>query len=132
MKLYSRIISCYYKEEYSEDELKLLAVQTQKLMDDELKEHNSFDEYYSNLKEDIEKYQKEKKVISAYVIQSSVDVEYKTFQDEEYAFVDCTYFTNGKEGAARVPEKYVLRKSSDGKWKIVYWEIIEEEDSDYE
>ena len=132
VKLYSRIISCYYKEKYNEDELKQLAEKAQKLMDDELKSHNSFDEYYSNLKEDIENYKKTKKVISTYVIQSSVDIEYKTFKDEDYAFVNCIYFTKGKEGATRVPERYVLRKSIDGKWKIVYWEIVEEEESDYE
>lgn len=130
VKFYSRIITVFYNEKYTEDEQKLLAVQAQKLMDDELLEHNKFDEYYENLCEDIKEYKENNRKISSYLLDSSADVVYKTFQEKEYAYVNCIYFTKGKEGTSRSPEQYVLRKDEEGKWKILFWKLIEEETDD--
>lgn len=127
VKLYNRIIKCYYGEKYTDDELKLLAVQAQKLMDKELIEHNDFNTYYNNLCEDIEEYKENERTISSYVLDSSADIEYKNFKEAEYAFVRCLYYTHGKEGTAKVPQQYILRKDDSGKWKMVYWEKIEED-----
>lgn len=130
VKLYSRIISCFYKEQYSEDEQKLLAMQAQKLMDEELLEHNEYEEYYNNLCQDIEEYKENERTISSYMLDSSSDVEYKTFQEKEYAFIKCIYFTKGKEGTAKVPEQYVMRQDEAGRWKILFWKMIEEDEED--
>lgn len=131
IKLYSRIITCFYSGSYTEDEKKLLAVQVQKLMDDELLKHNDFDEYYDNLCADIEQYEKENKVITSYVLDSGSNVEYKILEEKNYAILKCLYYTKGKEGVAKTNQQYILRKDETGKWKILYWKLFDsEEDSD--
>lgn len=130
VKMYSRIISTFYNESYNEDEKKLLAVQAQKLMDSELLEHNEYEEYYKNLCEDIDEYRENKRKISSYKLDSSSDVEFKTFKERKYAFINCTYYTKGKEGTARVPEQYVLRQDEDDRWKILFWKLINEDEED--
>lgn len=130
VKMYSRIISTFYNENYNEDEKKLLAVQAQKLMDSELLEHNEYEEYYKNLCEDIEEYKQNKRKISSYQLDSSSDVEFKTLKERKYAFVKCTYYTKGKEGTAKVPEQYVLRQDEDGRWKILFWKLVNEDEED--
>ena len=46
MKFYNRIITCFYDEEYTDDELYELGDQVRLLMDDELLENNSRDDYF--------------------------------------------------------------------------------------
>lgn len=121
---YSQIITCLYEGGYSEDEMKELAKQAHKLMDDELASRNEFDDYYKNLRDDVESYKADEKKISSYLIESGDDVKYKDFQERKYSFVDCIYYTKGKEGTAKVPEEYTLRMDKDGKWKILYWKMV--------
>lgn len=45
VKFYNRIITCFYDEEYTDDELYELGDQARLLMDDELLENNSRDDY---------------------------------------------------------------------------------------
>ena len=45
VKLYNRIITCFYNDEYTDDELYDLGDQARKLFDDELLENNPRDEY---------------------------------------------------------------------------------------
>ena len=124
MDYYSQIITCLYEGGYSEDEMKELAKQAHKLMDDELASRNEFDDYYKNLREDVESYKADEKKISSYLVESGDDVKYKDFQERKYSFVDCIYYTKGKEGTAKVPEEYTLRMDKDGKWKILYWKMV--------
>ena len=56
VKFYNRIITCFYDEEYTDDELYELGDQARLLMDDELLENNSRDDYFKSLKADIEDY----------------------------------------------------------------------------
>ena len=132
VKLYSRIIKCFYSGEYTEDELKLLAVQAQKLMDDELLEHNEFDEYYDNLTADIEEYKEQGKVISSYILDSSKNVEYKTMDGKEYAAMKCIYYTKQKKGTEKTNQEYVLRKDEDNRWKLLYWKLFSDEEEEIE
>lgn len=132
VRLYSRMIKCFYGGDYSDDELKLLAVQAQKLMDDELLKHNEFDEYYSNLTKDIDEYKKQGKIISTYILESSKDVEYKKLEDKQYAIVRCIYYTKQKKKTEKTNQEYVLRKDDNNNWKILYWNLFDDEDKENE
>lgn len=122
--LYSRIIKCLYGEEYSEEEMQLIAKKAHFLMDEELASHNEFEEYYQNLRNDVEEYKVDEKKISSYLVEGGDDVKYKDFQERKYAFVECTYYTKGKEGTAKVPEEYTLRMDEKGYWRILYWKMV--------
>lgn len=130
VKLYSQIIKCYYLDKYSDEEKKSLAMQGQKLMDDELLSHNKFDTYYENLCNDIKEYKKSNKYIKTYLLDDKKDVKYKTLDKKKYSFVNCTYYVKSDSGTEKTKEKYVLRCNDDGQWKILYWKLDNEEKTD--
>ncbi len=132
IRTYNRIITCFYGEKLTEEELNKLAKMAQMLMDDELLERNPFETYYNNLKEDIDTYKSEKKTISTFILANSYDVQYKTFQERQYAMLDCIYYTKSAAGTARTLQRYTLRKDEAGKWKILYWSLVENEDDEQE
>ena len=72
VKLYNRIITCFYNDEYTDDELYDLGDQARKLFDDELLENNPRDEYFKNLKEDISEYHDKNKTIASSAVDSSM------------------------------------------------------------
>ena len=106
VKLYNRIITCFYNDEYTDDELYDLGDQARKLFDDELLENNPRDEYFKNLKEDISEYHDKSKTIASFI----------------------------KEGNAysRTYQMYVLRKDADGNWKILVFYQVNGDSSDDE
>lgn len=130
VNFYSRILECYYSGKCNDEQIEQLAMQSRKLFDDELLAKNPEDEYLENLKADIKQYKEEKKKISAYIIEKSGEIEYKTFQSHYYAMVDCAYYLKGEGNTSRTLETYTLRKDSNGKWKIVFWNLTETENED--
>lgn len=132
VKLYNRIITCFYNDEYTDDELYDLGDQARKLFDDELLENNPRDEYFKNLKEDISEYHDKNKTIASSAVDSSNDVEYKEVDGDDCAYVKTSYFI--KEGSAysRTYQMYVLRKDADGNWKILVFYQVNGDSSDDE
>lgn len=124
--IFSRILTCYYEGKCSDDEIMSLVLQSRKLFDEELLNRNPLDEYMDNLKDEIEQYKTEGKKISTYIIEKNGEIEYKTFQSHYYSEVDCIYYVKGKSGTSRTMETYTLRKDSEGKWKILYWSLTDD------
>ena len=63
VKWYNRIITAYYAEEYSQEELEKMAEQARMLMDDELLKYNPKDTYLASLNLEIEDYRNRNRVI---------------------------------------------------------------------
>lgn len=127
IRTYNRIITCFYGAKITEEELNKLVKMAQTLMDNELLERNPYDVYYNNLKEDIAAYKSEKKTISSFILANSYDVQYKTLQGKQYAMLDCVYYTKSNAGTSRTIQRYTLRKDEAGRWKILYWSLVENE-----
>lgn len=119
VKFYNRIITCFYDEEYTDDELYELGDQARLLMDDELLENNSKDDYFKNLKADIEDYHDKSKKIESSSVCSSDEVKYQKIDGDDCAYVTASYFVNENKSYTRTNQTYVLRKDKDGKWKIL-------------
>ncbi|NLL92598.1 MAG: hypothetical protein GX225_00410 [Clostridiales bacterium] len=128
VNLYTRIQKCYYNEECTPDEIVSLAYMTTYLFDEELVANNPFDEYYSELLEDIEQYHKTESTISRVILDKSSDVVYSTVDDIKYASINCIYYVKNSKGTSRTKETYALRKDEEGRWKILGWMITPEED----
>ncbi len=130
VKLYNRIIICFYNEEYTNNQLISLTKQARKLFDDELLERNPYDEYFERLCNEIEEYEKNNMTIGSCLLASNRDVEYYALKGRRYSSVECVYYLKGDEGTIKVSEEYVLRKDDEGKWKIVYWKLADKEDEE--
>lgn len=127
VEYYSKITKAFYDGEYTDDQLIGLAQHARAMFDDELLEYNDYDEYMERLKVEIESYELAERVITEYIVERASDVEFIIDSGIQYAKVDVVYYT--KEGSSqrdRVYEQYTLRQDEDGKWKIVYWEVVPE------
>ena len=130
VKLYNRIITAYYKEEYTIDELSKLADQTLKLFDDELLAVNDKESYFMALKADIDDYARSDRYIAQSSVCDSRDVLTKTIDGDEIAYVTSSYFVREGTNYAKTYHMYVLRQDDEGKWKILVFYQIEGDSSE--
>ncbi|MCR5467484.1 MAG: hypothetical protein K6F37_00875 [Lachnospiraceae bacterium] len=126
VKFYDRLLMCLYNEEYTDDEFYKLSDQQRKLLDVELQEQNPVSTFYDNLKYTISSFRSnEGRIITATECASN-DVEYKTIQGRECAYVTVGYFTEDSTGFNKSSQEYVLRKDEDNlEWRIVAFRIID-------
>ena len=122
VKFYNRILSCYYSQDYTQAQLEKMTEQARLLMDEELKENNPQDSYLQAVQAEVASYQDEKKTISNITMEGSKEVEYKTKNGRDYAYVDVSYFMKSKKSSqksGRVSQTYILRKDENSNWKIL-------------
>lgn len=132
VKVYNEIITCFYNETYTADELEKLGEQARTLMDEELLENNPRDQYFLNLQSEIADYRRDERKILSYNLCSSNDVKFVTVDERECAYVQTSYFIKDKTGHSRTYQMYVVRKDDDGNWKILVFYQIEGDNSDDE
>lgn len=125
VKWYNRIITAFYSEEYTDEELEKMADQARRLMDDELLSYNPRDTYLKNLKADIEDYKTRNKIIVQSSVSDSNDITYATVDGEYCAYVDAYYFSREASDYSRTYEEFVLRRDDEGHWKILSFRLTE-------
>lgn len=123
VKLYNRILCCYYNEEYSEEEFEKLADQALKLMDEELAANNPPEQYYLRVKTEAESYHEKHRTINNASVCDSNEVKYATIEGAECAYVAASYFVRDDDGFTKSNQNYVLRKDAEGRWKILAFEL---------
>lgn len=122
IKLHNRFMKCYYNEELSEDEIKKLAEQNQKLYDAELLERNPLSEYAVNLAKEIEEYKALKRKIINFKIQDYANAERLVKGGYNFCNLLTSYFIKEDKSHITVNQKYYLREDENGRWKILFWE----------
>ncbi len=136
VKFYNRIVSCYYGEEVTDEQLEKLVDQMLLLLDKDLLLVNPRDEYYNSVVSDIEQYKEEnRRVVSTDVCDSNQvkyvdDVKDGASQVDKLAYVNASYFVNNDGTFAYSYQQFVLRQDDDGKWKILTFYEVEGEESD--
>lgn len=121
VKLYSRIIKCFYNEKMDSKEIEQMGGQASLLLDEELRNNKPYEEYLYDLNGEIKNYKSNKRTIVNYEVQKNSDVEKCTVDDMEYATVLASYFLKENQEYEKVYEKYILRKGVDGEWRILGW-----------
>lgn len=125
VKYYSEITQCFYNEENSEEDIYALAMQIQKLYDDELTGNQTEEEYIEKLKVEIASMKQNGLIISSYSTSSSTDVEYYTEGGHEWASLYCVYGIRKGTAVRNSNEKFLLRKDEAGHWKIYGWTLVD-------
>ncbi|WP_342758712.1 DUF6715 family protein [Kineothrix sedimenti] len=125
VKYYSEITQCFYNEEISEEDVYALAMQIQKLYDEELIGNQTEEEYIEKLKSEIASMKENEFVISSYSISSSTNVEYYTDGGYEWASLYCVYGIRKGTAVMNTNEKFLLRKDEAGRWKIYGWTLAD-------
>lgn len=128
LKYYSEITMCFYEENLSEEDLVRLAQTARKLYDAELCADITEEEYIASLREDIIEFNSLGIVVSGYTVSSSTDVEEFVVDGRECARLYATYRLRQGTEYIYSNEVFILRKDEDGHWKILGWELLEEEE----
>lgn len=134
VKMYSRISSCCYNQELSDDELVLLVEKMRELFDEELLAANPTEKHIEDLKKDAEKYHEAKRTISSYTVDKNSSVEKKNIDGKEYASLRASYLVQeSNSGYTKTYEEFILRADDKKHWKIVGWQVVSgSQDSDEE
>ena len=123
LKLNNRIVKCYYNEDLTDEQLKALAMQNQKLFDDELLKRNPYDAYVERLKKEIEGHKKSKVTIINIGVQELADAEKEERGGYKFCNLLVSYFLKEGNGHKKTNNKYYLREDEQGRWKILFWEV---------
>ena len=126
VKYYNEISACFYNESYTDEELTKMAMMIRNLFDDDLVANQSFDNYLSSLKSDIEVFEKGNVTIYSAETSASTDVEYFEHNGYECAKLNCIYTLKSGTVYQTTKEVFILRKDSDGHWKIFGFAKAEE------
>ncbi len=126
IKYYNEIMSCYYGENPTDEELKKLADKAMELYDAELVDYQSEEMYIEDLKAEIAAFAASDTVLSHMALSSSTAVDYYTYNGRECAQIRCIYTMRQKTGLMTIKEVYVLRKDDSGRWKILGWTPAED------
>ncbi|MBO6129482.1 MAG: hypothetical protein J6P79_11385 [Pseudobutyrivibrio sp.] len=127
VKWYNRIITAYYGEEFTQEELEKMADQARYLMDDELLQYNPRDTYIASLTLEIEDYHNRSRTIVSSTVSDSNEVQYKKVNGYDCAFLSTYYFIREGSSYDRTYEDFCLRKDENGNWKILTWRLSSED-----
>lgn len=128
LKMYSRIVKCFYNEELKEEEQDALTDQIMYLYDDQLLEKNPKDKYLERFQGDALDFKASKKTMMDPIIQKNSQISYYTKDGKEYATVLVSFMIKEKVDYSKVYEQFVLRKDSEDRWKMLGWKAIEATD----
>ena len=128
LKYYSEITMCFYEENLSEEDMVRLAQTARKLYDAELCADVTEEEYLASLREDILEFNSLGIVVSGYTVSASTDVEEFVVDGRECARLYVTYRLRQGTEYIYSNEVFIMRKDEDGHWKILGWELLEEEE----
>ena len=121
IKTYNEIITCFYNEECTEEEIERLCDQVLVLLDEELRENNPKDIYVKAVKSEIADHKAKGKNIVSIKLSSSNEIDVRTVDERECAYVDSSYFIKDKNGYSKSYMTYVVRKDENGNWKILVY-----------
>jgi hypothetical protein len=129
VKYYSELSQCFYLEEAPTDEqLFDLGMKALELYDNELASTLEEETYIDQLKNDVLEMKKSGTTISSFSTSSSTDVEYFTENGFECAGLLCTYTMQTGGEFSYTQQTFILRKDTEGHWKIYGWQTVASEE----
>ena len=129
IKWYNRILRLYYSGQMDDSQIELLCDQAMMLLDADLLQANPRDRYITSVKAEIAEYRNRgKKMLKSDVCDTS-DVEYREVNGDDMAYVLCNYVTSEGSEYQNVYQKYALRRDAEGQWKIIAFELSDEDGS---
>lgn len=134
IKLYNRIMMCYYDEDTTKEQLEDLADQMLMLLDEELLLVNDREAYHAAVFAEVARYKEKNKVIVEADVCDTNEVNNFTDKDKDdkIAEVTVSYLVREGSNVYRDNQEHVLRMDANGKWKLVVSRQIEGENSDDE
>lgn len=127
VKYYNQLLLCIYNEEYTDEEYEKLIEKLRGLMDEELLGQNPQDQFSASMQADVTLFRDADKTINTSTICDSDEVDFKTIEGSECAYVTSSYFVRSPKAYNRSRQEYVLRKDDTGKWRVLGFVLLEGE-----
>lgn len=125
VRLYSRILKCWYQETISEEQWDQLLEMQRMLYDEELLQSNPLETQKTALKAELEQAKENKQVMASYRLQKESSVKKWKSEGESYGSILACYMMHGKNGYEYTYEEFLLREDANGHWKIVGWRLTD-------
>ncbi len=132
VKLHLNYLKNAYNDKFTEDELFTVNRQIRQLFDDELLAANAEDKQLQGLKDEMQLYKDNKQKFVSFSLAEGSQVQYNTENDREYAKIKVSLVIKVSSASASVDEEYILRKDSEGRWKILGWQRTDNPSSEDE
>lgn len=128
LKLYGRAVQAMHGEEITREESDGIGRFLRNLYDEELLANNSEKDYLATLWQEVTEYQEASRTVTGYAVENASDIVYFTDDKKECARVCATFTLHDGEVYNKTAEEFIVRKDSDGHWKIVGWRLMDGKD----
>lgn len=129
IKYYSELTKCLYNIDCTDEQIEQLALRAMELYDDDLVANQRWERYIMDLKSEIATKKSQKYAIMSYNLSASTDVQFFTKDSYECASLYCTYNIRNGSAPGKVEELFILRKDEAGHWRILGWDLPQENSS---
>lgn len=126
-EFYCGIVECIYSADTTEKQLEELVRKERELFDEEFAALNPYDELLASTKEDLKIAKKKKLVFTGYVLDKASNVSKWKKDGREYASIMYQLMSRSDKGSGGSYRNLILRKDSEGNYKILGWETAEAE-----
>lgn|GEM_PF-1354085 len=124
VEYFAKITKALYNEDYTDDEFMTMSSKRTALLDDELVANQT--DIDASLKSEVEEKKQAGIVIANYIVDDDDDFVYKEVGNDYCADGNCMFSMRSDSARVIYNYEFVLRRDTDGKWKIYGWEIEEE------
>ncbi|MDE5779025.1 MAG: hypothetical protein K2I10_11050 [Lachnospiraceae bacterium] len=132
VKLHCRYMKCAYNKGFSDEELIVANQNIRKLFDEELLKFNTEQSQLTGLKDEIALYDENKQKFVSYSLSESSQIQYNEEGGQEYAKMKVGIVIKAGSSTLSGDEEYILRKDSQGYWKILGWQAIKKDTTEGE
>lgn len=126
VKLHCRYLKSAYSGEFGAEDLRKVNQNIRKLFDEELLLLNSEEQQLLAFKQEIASFEKNKKKIVNYSLAEASQTKNNTVNGVEYAKTKVRMTMKVETETVSGDVEYILRKDSEGKWKILGWQAVKD------
>ena len=132
VKYYYKVLQAMFNGEATDKQIVKLIDKERALFDKELLKKNEYSEFVKGRNSEINQYKKSGVKLLKFVIQDSEETKYWQNNNSEMASIKAHIYMTGKKAYKDIYQEYVLRKDSDGRWKILSWSNTSDDDKETE
>lgn len=126
-EFYCGIVECIYSEDTTEEQLEQLVALQCSLFDEEFAELNPYEELLATTKEELKTAKEKKIVFTGYILDKASNVSKWKKEGKEYASLMFQLLSKSDTGSGGSYRNMIMRKDSNGRYKILGWETAEGE-----
>lgn len=128
-EFYCGIVECLYSADTTEEQLERLVELQRSLYDEEFAALNPYEELLASTKKELEEAKEKKLVFTGFILDKASNVTKWKKDGKEYASLMFQLMSKSEAGSGGSYRNMIMRKDSNGKYKILGWETADTENT---